>query len=333
MAILVSVVVTAMVMTIAWVATTSLQTTTSLTKADQSFYIAEAGAQKIVWFVRNNKMASITSPINNVSCGSGAYSVSWTISGQNVRITSVGAVGTAQSTCALTATLPAVSAAAAAPSFFINGDLTDKNVQITGNITVNGSITANHGNGSVSGTLTYTGTNSGAYSAGNLVHAATVTPPVDFDALAAQVSASPVYTYNSNQTNTTFNFNSYTGSNKVIVVNGNVTNPVFSGVGTLYVTGSVTFTGNASVGTATNPVNIVSLTDINFNKKATIFGSIFARNNLNTNQYDVTGILYTAGNYDGGNNGQSTIIYTPPVNFPGSGTGALQQTNFTGPGI
>ena len=112
-----------------------------------------------------------------------------------------------------------------------------------GDVIVGGSY-SNGGNGSITGDLTYYGSATGTGRVtGTITHATTGGfPAINMTALGntlitAATAEGAGATYNSSQTNKNFNFNSISGTNKVIYVKGNVTTPTFTGTGTLYVTG------------------------------------------------------------------------------------------------
>src|SRR2546423_424801 len=60
MAVVVSVVVTAMVVALSWTAGVQSQITGSRSKSDEAYFAAEAGAQHVAWYVRNGSLPSST---------------------------------------------------------------------------------------------------------------------------------------------------------------------------------------------------------------------------------------------------------------------------------
>ena len=99
MAIVVSVVVTGMILAMAWAAGVQAQMTASLDRVDQAFYAAESGAQRVAWYSKHGKMSSIATPLTGTAGGYG-YSTSWsTVSGSTIRIASVGSLGNVAYTC------------------------------------------------------------------------------------------------------------------------------------------------------------------------------------------------------------------------------------------
>ena len=92
--IVMSIVITGLVSTMAWVAGEQSQRTGSLSKMDQAFYAAETGVHRVEWYCKNRKMSSITSPLVGMVNGFN-YSVSWsTVSGTTIQVSSVGSTGT-----------------------------------------------------------------------------------------------------------------------------------------------------------------------------------------------------------------------------------------------
>src|SRR5881394_3062077 len=65
MAIVVSVVITAMVVALSWTAGVQSQITGSRSKSDEAYFVAEAGAQRFAWYVRNGSTATLTSSQND----------------------------------------------------------------------------------------------------------------------------------------------------------------------------------------------------------------------------------------------------------------------------
>ena len=329
LSIVMSVVITGMIAAMTWVAGEQAQRTGSLDKLDQSFYAAEAGAQRVSWYCRNYQMSSITSPLTGTVNGFN-YSVSWsTVTGNTIQITSVGSTGTVSYTLSEKVTPPAMPVAA----FSSAGDFDNKNLTITGNVMTGGNY-SNGGSGSLTGNLFYAGT---AANTGGVGGNVTKDPfeSIDFNflntVLMANATTMPTFP-------AIYNFNLVSGTNKVIYVNGNVTDPVITGSGTLYVNGTITFTTtNLTIGSAGSPVNIVATGDIDVQKKATINGSLYAKGNWNRAQVDLTGVVYVAG-ISPSNNGSSTLtLGTAPwfdPRVPG-GVGGLSATtainNFSGP--
>src|SRR5437763_16819230 len=92
LSLIVSVVITAMVFTLALLAGQLAQSTAAMRKMDQAFFAAEAGAQRVGWYCKQGMMGSIPSPLTG-TCNGYDYSVSWSASGAQVTLTSVGYSG------------------------------------------------------------------------------------------------------------------------------------------------------------------------------------------------------------------------------------------------
>lgn len=332
LAIIVSVVMTALVSAMCWVAGESAQRTGSLSKIDQAFYAAEAGAQRVQWYCKNNKMNSISAPVTG-SINGYAYSVTWsTVSGSTILITSVGTVSSTSYTLSLQVTPPVIQQ----PTITSMGAFDNKNIAVTGDVMV-ATTYDNGGNGSITGNLTYYGSasNTGSVS-GSVTHASGSPTTIDFAALASTLTAAAGRTYNGDQNNVTFDFTAISGSHPVIYVNGNVSNPTFIGSGTLYVTGNIT--GAGGYGSAGAPVDLVAQGDINTNNNTTIVGSVYTKGNWNRGKFNLTGLIYTGGIVQS-NNGMSylTQANTPWWDPRGNGGGTISAstttnvTDFAGP--
>jgi hypothetical protein len=327
MAVLLSVIITAMVMMIAWTAGTQAQSVSALRNLDQAFFAAEAGAQQLAWYCKNNKMASCPSPLTG-SINGYAYAVTWTtVSGSTIRATSKASLGSVSYTLYQTIAPPIT----AQPAFASAGDFDNKNIVITGDLATGGNYT-NGGSGSLTGNLTYTGTasNTGSVS-GTKTHGSFKS--IDMTALGnSLIAAAGANNYNGNQTNPIFNFTTIPGPNKVIYVNGNVSNPTFIGSGTLYVNGTLSV---SAFGSAANPVNLVATSDITTSNNITMYGTLYSKGNWNRGKMDLTGVVYLGG-ISASNNGQSHLQMTPAPWFDprasgGSGTASTAFTNFAGP--
>ncbi|HUO10781.1 MAG TPA: hypothetical protein VM008_20940 [Phycisphaerae bacterium] len=300
--------------------------TSNVKKIDQAFYTAESGAQRVAWYCKHGKMGSITSPLTG-SVGSYAYSTSWTtVSGSTIRITSIGSLGSVAYTCYQTAAPPGPGAAVMASS----GDFNNKNIDVTGNVATGGDYT-NGGSGSLTGNLTYSGTASNTGSVTGSVTKGTFTA-VDMSAMGTTLINAAGRTYNGNQSNIVIDFTTVSGTNKVVYINGNLSNPTFVGSGTLYVSGTASL---GSFGTASAPVNIVAAGAVTLSNN-TMYGSLYAASSLTTGHFDMTGLIYVAGTFSRSNSGKSSITMTTAPWFDprGSGGGGGTTTslaNFAGP--
>lgn len=332
--IIVSVVVTGLVMTLAWAAGAQSQSVTQQRNLDRALYIAEAGMQRMAWYCRNSQLNAVAGQSLSGSVNGGTYTASYTVvSGSTIRVTSTGVYSGASYTLAVNITPPSGGVAA----FASVGDFDNKNITVVGDVAVGGTYT-NGGNGSTDGNLTYTvtATNTSAVT-GTIAQSAFQT--IDFNALGATLTGTSGAIAGLSGTGRTYNFNAAGGTNKVIYVTGDVTNPAFSGTGTIYINGNITFTNpNTTVGSSSNPVNIVCSGKITFEKKSTVYGSLYAGGNIDRAQLDVVGVVYSGGVFKA-NSGMCSMT-TPSSGAPWfdprltSGAAAtMTVTNYTGPGI
>jgi len=304
LAIIVSVVITGLVMTMAWSAGVQASMATGVAKMDGAYYAAEAGVQKVAWYCKNNKIASITSPLTG-TIGGYAYSASWaTVSGTTIRITCRASLGNVAYTCSQTVVPPPV----VLPTFSTGGDFDNKNINITGSM-VTGGAYSNGGSGSISGDLTY-GTTVTNYTGSSAPLKAPYTA-LDMSTLGPYLIGYAQVTYTGTQTNKTFDFTTLTGTKKVIYVNGDLVNPTFNGSGTIYVNGSVTNLG--SFGTGSAPVNIVADGNVTTNS-GTFYGTIYASGAWNRSKVVFTGLVFVNG-ISPTNPGASTMVMTTPPWF------------------
>ena len=299
MVLLIAVVFTGLLAGMAWLAGDSSQRTGSISKMDQAFYAAEAGAQRVEWYCRNNKLSTITSPLTGTINGY-SYSVSWsTVSGTTIRVTSVGTANGVSYTLSETMTPPVQGAAISA-----GGNFDNKNIDVIGPVEIGGAY-SNAGTGSITGDLTYYGsaTDTGSIS-GTVTHASGSFTPIDMTALGNTLISAAGQTYTADLTNMTFDFSTITGDKKVIYVKGNVSNPSFVGEGTLFVDGTVSV-GN--FGTPTYPVNIVCTGDLTSFNNVTIYGCVYGGANWHRGKFYLTGMVYLNGSVGTSNYAQSTL--------------------------
>ena len=322
MGIVVSIIVSGLIVTMAWTAGILSQTAANLSKTDPAYFAAESGIQRVAWYCKNGGMSSITSPITGTVNGY-AYSTSWTtVSGSTIRITSVGSLGSVSSTLSVAVTPPSPAVA----TFASSGDFDNKNVIITGNVATAGNYT-NGGSGSLTGNLVYGGTASNTGSITGTVTQGSFTT-IDFSALDTTLRANATTL----GTNATYDFTTLSGTNKVIYVNGNVTNPTIIGSGTLYVKGKIHYTNsNVTVGAAGAPVYLVATSDISFDKSATIYGGLYTKKDWNRAQVDLIGVVYVGGISPSNSGSSSMTLGSAPWFDPRvtSGNGTGTPTTFT----
>jgi Tfp pilus assembly protein PilX len=331
MAIVVSVVITGLVITLAWAGGVQAEMTGNLMKMDQAFYTAESGAQRVAWYVKHSKAGTTASPLTGV-VGGYAYSAGWTVvSGSTVRVTSTGSLGNVAYTCYQTiapgATAPAM---ADAGNLLISGNMNIVgNQEISGTVTLNGgaklNVTGNLAVGStISGSPTVTGTKT--------TNAKGLNPP-NVNSIYTTESALAVTTITGSAGISVLNFT--TATNGIILVNGDAnisSNVTVIGSGTLIVTGNMNLSGNLPV-TGSASMNIIVKGDTNISGNLNIKGSLYGVNNWNiSGTYNITGVVLIAGITQGAGNGTITMA-SPPSFDPrgGGGGGSTSLTNFAGP--
>lgn len=166
---------------------------------------------------------------------------------------------------ALTTSVP-LPPAPTLPEITANQSLTLKNCTISGDVQVNGDLTGSTTASTIDGSITYA---SHYYPSGFITQLnpsthtlASGTVTVQFPDTAT-ITSSAQQVYSSSQNGTTFQFTNL-GGNKVIVVNGDVTNPQFdltSGVfpsgGTLMINGNLILSSASTIGNSTNGVYVI----------------------------------------------------------------------------
>jgi hypothetical protein len=321
-----SVIITGMIMTLAWGAGVQTKMSGDLIGFDRAWYAADAGSQRAAWYIKNN--TTVSQPLTGTVNGS-SYSVTWaTTSGTTKRITSVGTYGTAQSTVLVSVTPPNPGR----PAISVGGNFTLKNIQITGDLMVGGNLVFQPGVGSVSGDASYGGTTSGTSSASGTTSQATFSS-INWTTMLASLATQAGSNTGTAGTGKTYDFSAISGSNKVIYVNGNVTNPRFVGSGTLYVNGAVTIDGSSDPG-ASNPVNIVATGNLTTANNIDYHGNLYTQGDWYRGKIQLTGSLYITG-MDQSNNGNSSITFTSLPWFDtrasGSSGSSTTFTSFAGP--
>jgi hypothetical protein len=290
--IILSAVITGLVMTLAWTVGIHTQIANQTIKLDKTYAVAEAAANKIVWYVKHGTIGTITSPQTGTLNGCN-YSTSWTNSSGTYTITGTATNGTVSQsvtmTCAPTTTYAVLSVGGS------GGTLDVKDMTINGSVLTNGAVTSTSGTTTVNGNLTYgtTISNSHMTVTGATTNATTTVTGPDY----ATIQAAATLTLTGNQSNHTFDFT----SNSTIYVNGNVTDPSFVGSGTLLVSGTVTFSSASSYGSATNPVNLVSESNVTLQGTFDIYGSLYAGGNITapTKMDYLSGPFYCGGSVSG----------------------------------
>ena len=315
MAILVSVVITGLVMSLAVLSAAQNAAVANTIRRNAAFYAAEAGAQRAYWQYKHNTTyrAAAGSPLTgSLTMGNGVYGYSVTCigSGNSVQIVAVATVSTingaavsgpaASATYQLTATNMAY-----VPALQTNNvlDTSAKSGTWNGPVTINGDLMVakdlNTGKQqlTVNGNVTYGGKLGGGtmftYS-GALTNAANSATTPNYATIEAQAgnpggtAATP---------NMTIDFTKISGPNPTYYVTGNLTDPTFIGSGTLIVDGggpagaNVTFdSATITVGSAGASVYIIAANgNIQIgdpkgaSTSATIYGGLYSGKDWDTN--------------------------------------------------
>jgi Tfp pilus assembly protein PilX len=196
---------------------------------------------------------------------------------------------------------------ASAPVMTVKGTMTMKNSKFSSDVAVNGALTGL--STGLASTITGNLNVGGTYTPNNKItvtktmNARTVTIPTIhtdssiYDTIQAQAGQ----TYTGNQTGTQFAFNTL-GGNKVIYVNGNVTNPTFyiGGVypsgGTLLVNGTITFSdGQGAVGSPGFPIYLITKQSITTGSGFNLVGAIYAETNWTRKDSTIAGMVCIKG--------------------------------------
>ena len=320
--IIVAVVLTGLISAMAWIAGQQSRQTSNFRQSDQAYFAAEAGLDRVLWYCKNNQMASISSPLNGTLNGYD-YTTSWTtVSGNTIKITSIGSLGSISYTLCQQAAPAGVLTTVASGADFKSTSL----LTLTGDLSVAGNITS-------SGTF---GVNGNVDAAGTIDSGVTATgtkTPNDPSA-PAPPSASAIYNsllptaYSIASGNiTTLDFTGH----PVLVANGNVLLKVSTviGTGTLIVNGKVSSANDVGAAGAPLTFNIVCTGDFNANNKFYLTGSIYTGGTMSFNNLTVVTGVIAAESSINLNNHHTFTFATPPAFDPRGGGVAL--SNFTGP--
>ena len=208
------------------------------------------------------------------------------------------------------------------------GDFDNKNFDITGDVSTGGNY-VNTDKGTITGNLTYGGSASSTEGVTGTVTKGSFNA-INFTTLGTTLTS----TATTKTTSDVYDFTVLSGTNKVIYVNGNVTNPSIIGAGTLYVNGTITYTGNGTIGALSTPVILVATGDIKFNKNMTLYGGLYTPGNWTRSQIAGQAVIYIGQQIDKSNNGNSSMTMgaVPWFDLRGSGgSSATTITNFSGP--
>jgi hypothetical protein len=342
--VLVAVLTTSLISTMALTSGTGTQVASLTFQRDQAFYAAEAGVQHAFWKLQANNAwrASSTAPLTGTVTNGATYSV--TVVGDwnsPVLITSRGTMG---STASITVT------AAASPSTIVPAITLGNNFDNSGNVTIQGDVQA-RGNISTSGKLADNGSllAHGTISAQGSVDITGQMlsntpdfslPVVDMSALKniARTNGTLIQVPNSSQAYEVTSINLGQGgvvyfSGGPIKFKGNVT---ITGYGTVVSEGNITIQSAASFGSSSQPAtaNIVTAGSLDVSGYLGLVGSIYTAGAITKNGgLDVTGVI--VGQMDLSTNGGMSITRAQPPAFDPrsapSGTGTMLLTRVTGP--
>ena len=326
MAIVVSVVVTSVVMVIAWNSATMVQSTSNYMKQARANGVAEGAYQRAYWLFKKDQTYR-ANPMTGTDVVDGlTYSYSVSVVGAAnapVLITATATTGSVQGQVHATLTMPSGTPPAAI-------DETGGNVQfsqaatVTGDLYGAGSISF-HAGDTVTGNVTSVSTVSGGTISGTTTqHAGSVTVPTVASLYSAiQPTAHAIASGNIS----TLDFSSYS----VLYASSNVTlqaGLTVIGSGTLIVNGDLSL--NADIGAPGSPktFSVVVSHDFNPSKNIYLAGSVYVEHDFNSSgTVVITGAI--VGNHDIHFSGAATLTYAPPPSFDPRG-GTLTQTTFGG---
>ena len=329
MVVILTVILTSLIMVIAWSSTNLAQAGSSLVKSDQAYYAAEAGMQQAVWrFKHDNSWradpnGSPATPLltGSVTMGSSnpSYSVSCSgPSGGSVTITSTGTNGVTASTLTIhvgkVSPLPQTSVGL---TFVQSGTL-----NVTGSIYAQANIS-----------LSSTGTiNGDLQTAAKLTNGHEIVTGVQADHVANLPAPPDVLTiYNTLQaqawqyngptpyTNVVLDFNAHPIIYFDTDVAWNNGNPTIIGSGTIVVEGKISIS-NKFPASGTARMNIVCKHDLSTTGTFNLTGGIYLVGGLTqSNTYTVNGVIALNGKVQ--NSGTGSYILGAPASFDPRGSG------------
>jgi hypothetical protein len=352
MAIVVSVVLSSLVAALAWTAGTHSESTGRLSKADQAFFAAESGLQRAIWLCRHRQLGNenFRSPLGGTVNGY-TYQVSWPQNSiTQVLITSKASNDPTSATAgevAYTLSQYITAGSTSVPAFYSNGDFDNKNIIINGDVATGGNYQIS-GNGTLNGDLYYDGNASDLEDVWGVIYPSIDVPTINFTDLYTTLVTNNPNKKKGFTTDSSFDFSTVPGtSNKVIYVDGDLTDPKIIGEGTLYVKGKITFTkANLKFGTppSTSPIapaktiNLVATETIKFDKRVEYYyGGIYTAKDFDRAQIDeLWGIIYAGGKITPSNMGMSEfnvgeVPWFDPRGNSSSTTATLSISGFKGP--
>lgn len=347
--VLVSVLTTGLLSTMALTAGGGAQVASQTLKRDQAFYAAEAGIQRAFWIIQQNPdwRATSSAPLTG-TVGTGSAAASYSVTAQGgwnapVLISATGRTGSGSTASAVTVT------AACSPSVVIPAISLGKDFDNNGNLTINGDVQAK-GNITTSGRLNENGSlyAGGAINTNGSVeitgeakpnHSGIVVPTIDDKILYLKTHATKIVNVpNGSQTYEVTSIN--VPDNGIIYFTGPVTfkgdvSIIGKGI-TVVVEGNITIRSAASFGSSSEPAlaNIVTTGNLTVNGYLGIIGSIYVNGSITKNGgLDVTGLILGQDSLDT-SGGMSITRARPPSWDPRSAdslVGTMVLSRVTGP--
>jgi Tfp pilus assembly protein PilX len=329
-----SVIITGMVMALAWTAGVHTQITNNFIKSDRDFYAAEAIANQAMWQIKQSsswRPTASTTPATSGTATIGGYSYAYTLS------------------CATDATISGAVDVKVVTTY--GGTQTDTVSLVYAQSTPAPQL-ANSGNGNISGSVTITGNeqtsgavnaNSNLHITGNLQAGGAINgSPVVSGTKTANVSGlsnpSVATIYSSLKSQATYTMNNPSSisvidftaaSNGIIFINGDAninSSPTIYGTGTLVISGNWNQSANFP-NSGSQTINIVCQGDINSSGKFNINGSLYAKGNWNqSGAFSISGVTLITGdcNVSGAGTISSGSVPTwDPRATGGSGTSSV----------
>jgi hypothetical protein len=345
--VLVSVLTTGLLTTMALTAGGGAQVAGQTLKRDQAFYAAEAGVQRAFWLLQqnNNWRASPDVPLTG-TIGSGASAATYSVTAQGgwnspVLISATGRTGSGPTASAVTVT------AACSPTVVVPAITLGKDFDNNGNLTINGDVQAK-GNIRTTGRFKENGSlyAGGSITTNGSVNITGVTKPNTAGIVVPTVDINWLKSHATKVVNVPMGSKTYEVSSinvpdggiiyftGPILFKGNVT-IIGKGI-TVVVDGDVSIHAAASFGSSSEPAvaNIVTTGNLDVNGYLGLIGSMYVNGTITKNGgLDVTGIILGQTDLDT-SGGMSITRAQPPLWDPRSslsGVGSMVLSRVTGP--
>jgi hypothetical protein len=341
--VLVSVLITALITTMALTSGSQAQLSTLTFKRDQAFFAAEAGIQRALWMAKYGNWAGQGYSTLTGATGDASYSVV-KVSSDGLGRVVIRSTGTLPASSVPNSSLPVsisisgtLDAAFPMPAIQLGGSFSGGGgAHVTGNMMTTGSISHN-GNFSVDGGNVYAGSTISAsidLDAGYALYPNFVVPPApDVQAIADSLSNNPA----AKAITSTSQLDFSQSSAGILVYHGSISswrNPNVLGDGTLVVYGDVSIKSMSSfTGHNVNLVVVGSLSALG-GSKFDLQGSLYVLHDIGSqSQFSVQGIVLCDGNMDTQGQGSDVSLLPPPWFDPrlASPLGGRIISKFTGP--